>query len=183
MSTSRTPPKRSKELENAVYDEWKRKAVDTAKKRAVAQYVDYDTFKNMVLVAHLKPIGEKEQHQGNQKMHHLIIFRSERDYSCSLWPAGPHCAQQAPCNAARRYSLTVQRKPLGAGSKFRKMLVLFCMCVSNHLERLRCVCRCDTSACLVCWKGWQAVGKAPATANSSRQLACARSSAKNVFRL
>lgn len=31
--------------------------VDEAKKRAVGQHVDYDTFKNMVSVAHLKPIG------------------------------------------------------------------------------------------------------------------------------
>ena len=51
------PPKRSKELQTAAYDDWKHKAVDDAKKRAVAQYVDYDTFKNMVSVAHLKPIG------------------------------------------------------------------------------------------------------------------------------
>ena len=51
-------PKRSKELANAVYDDWKRKAIDSAKKRAVAQFVDYETFKNMVSVAHLKAIGE-----------------------------------------------------------------------------------------------------------------------------
>jgi hypothetical protein len=30
--------------------------VDEAKKRAVSQNVDYDTFKNMVAVAHLKPL-------------------------------------------------------------------------------------------------------------------------------
>lgn len=58
------PPKRSKELENAVYDDWKRKAIDTAKKRAVAQYADYESFKNMVLTAHLKPIGEKREVEG-----------------------------------------------------------------------------------------------------------------------
>lgn len=51
------PPKQSEELQNAFYDDWKRQEVDAAKKRAVAQYVDYDTFKNMVSVAHLKPIG------------------------------------------------------------------------------------------------------------------------------
>lgn len=39
-----------------MYDDLKRKAVDSAKKRAVSQQVDYDTFKNMVLVAHLQPI-------------------------------------------------------------------------------------------------------------------------------
>jgi hypothetical protein len=32
-------------------------AVDAAKKRAVAQGVDYETFKNMVAVAHLRPIA------------------------------------------------------------------------------------------------------------------------------
>ncbi len=31
-------------------------AIDAAKKRAVAQGVDYDTFKNMVSVAHLRPL-------------------------------------------------------------------------------------------------------------------------------
>lgn len=55
MSVAR-PPKTSKELANALYDDFKRKAIDEAKKRAVRQNVDYDTFKNMVLVAHLKPI-------------------------------------------------------------------------------------------------------------------------------
>ena len=30
--------------------------IDSAKKRAVAQRVDYDDFKNMVSVAHLRPI-------------------------------------------------------------------------------------------------------------------------------
>ncbi|PNH11606.1 Coiled-coil domain-containing protein 103 [Tetrabaena socialis] len=32
-------------------------AIDEAKKRAVSQRVDYDSFKNMVLTAHLKPLG------------------------------------------------------------------------------------------------------------------------------
>jgi len=50
------PPKSSKELANAVYDDFKRKVIDAAKKRAVSQNVDYETFKNMVSVAHLKPL-------------------------------------------------------------------------------------------------------------------------------
>lgn len=54
--TGAAPPKVSRELANSVYDDWKRKVVDDAKKRAVSQAVDYDTFKNMVSVAHLKPI-------------------------------------------------------------------------------------------------------------------------------
>jgi hypothetical protein len=58
------PPKVSKELKDAFYDDWKRQAVDSAKKRAVAQYADYDTFKNMVSVAHLKAIGEKSTRAG-----------------------------------------------------------------------------------------------------------------------
>lgn len=40
--------KESKELRNAIYDDWKRKAIDSAKKRAVAQNVDYPTFANLV---------------------------------------------------------------------------------------------------------------------------------------
>uniref|UniRef100_A0A7S1X9I0 Dynein attachment factor N-terminal domain-containing protein n=1 Tax=Tetraselmis chuii TaxID=63592 RepID=A0A7S1X9I0_9CHLO len=49
-------PKTSKELQNAIYDDFKRKVQDEAKKRAVSQHVDYDTFKNMVSVAHLRPL-------------------------------------------------------------------------------------------------------------------------------
>ena len=41
------PPKRSKDFATAVYDDWKRKAIDSAKKRAVAQFVDYETFKRL----------------------------------------------------------------------------------------------------------------------------------------
>nr|Q94EY1.1 RecName: Full=Coiled-coil domain-containing protein 103 homolog; AltName: Full=Protein PR46bp [Chlamydomonas reinhardtii]AAK70875.1 unknown [Chlamydomonas reinhardtii]ADF43150.1 PR46bp [Chlamydomonas reinhardtii] len=55
------PSKVSKELANAACDDFKRKAIDEAKKRAVAQRVDYDTFKNMVLTAHLKPITAPKQ--------------------------------------------------------------------------------------------------------------------------
>nr|BCL66156.1 hypothetical protein [Volvox reticuliferus] len=55
-SASFRPSKVSKELANAAYDDFKRKAIDEAKKRAVLQRVDYDTFKNMVLTAHLAPI-------------------------------------------------------------------------------------------------------------------------------
>ena len=40
--------KSSKELEAAIYDDWKRKAIDNAKKRAAAQGVDYPTFANLV---------------------------------------------------------------------------------------------------------------------------------------
>ena len=61
------PPKRSEELNNAFYDDWKRQEVDSAKKRAVAQYVDYDTFKNMVSVAHLKPIGHASAVSGARR--------------------------------------------------------------------------------------------------------------------
>ncbi|KAL6759894.1 PR46bm [Haematococcus lacustris] len=56
MVSDQKPPKTSKELSNAMYDDFKRKAVDAAKKRAVAQNVDYESFKNMVAVAHLKPL-------------------------------------------------------------------------------------------------------------------------------
>ena len=48
------PFKFSKELQNAMYDDYKRQAVDNAKKRAVAQRVDYDTFKNMVSTGNVR---------------------------------------------------------------------------------------------------------------------------------
>jgi hypothetical protein len=42
--------KHSKELCNAIYDDWKHDVVDNAKKRAVAQNVDYPTFANLVFL-------------------------------------------------------------------------------------------------------------------------------------
>lgn len=64
VHSDNVPPKAPKDLKDAFYDDWKRKAVDSAKKRAVAQHVDYDTFKNMVSVAHLRAIGEKSRQAG-----------------------------------------------------------------------------------------------------------------------
>ncbi|KAK9836303.1 hypothetical protein WJX81_003539 [Elliptochloris bilobata] len=40
----------------AIQDDRLREARDAAKKRAVAQHVDYEAFKNMVAVAHLRPL-------------------------------------------------------------------------------------------------------------------------------
>ncbi|QDZ18392.1 putative dynein attachment factor [Chloropicon primus] len=54
-------PKLSKELDNAIEDDRRYKQVDSAKKRAVAQRVDYDTFKNLVSVAHLKPLQAPDE--------------------------------------------------------------------------------------------------------------------------
>merc|ERR1711903_184988 len=42
--------------EEEVEDERHRGEVDAAKKRAVGQLSDYDTFRNMVSVAHLRPL-------------------------------------------------------------------------------------------------------------------------------
>jgi hypothetical protein len=42
------PEKVSKELSGALAEEQKRHAIDAAKKKAVAQHADYDTFKKMV---------------------------------------------------------------------------------------------------------------------------------------
>ena len=50
------PVKASRELARAVEDEAHRAQVDAAKKRAVGQLSDYDTFRNMVSVAHLRPV-------------------------------------------------------------------------------------------------------------------------------
>ena len=57
LAMDRAPIKHSAELATAEQDEWKRRVVDDAKKRAVTQREDYETFKNLVSVAHLKPIG------------------------------------------------------------------------------------------------------------------------------
>jgi hypothetical protein len=44
------PAKHSKELAGAIAEDSKRQAVDDAKKRAVSQHADYDTFKKLVRV-------------------------------------------------------------------------------------------------------------------------------------
>lgn len=47
--------KKSKDLGGAIQDDWKRQAIDSAKKRAAAQNVDYPTFANLVRAfLHLK---------------------------------------------------------------------------------------------------------------------------------
>ncbi|WIA44147.1 hypothetical protein OEZ86_010485 [Tetradesmus obliquus] len=50
------PAKHSKELAGAIAEDSRRQAIDDAKKRAVSQHADYDTFKKLVSVAHLKPL-------------------------------------------------------------------------------------------------------------------------------
>lgn len=62
------PPTSSKDFQTPIYDEWKRKVVDEAKKRAVGQASDYETFKNLVSVAHLRPIGDPSCKQGNFRL-------------------------------------------------------------------------------------------------------------------
>jgi hypothetical protein len=58
------PPTSSKDFQTPIYDEWKRKMVDEAKKRAVGQAADYETFKNLVSVAHLRAFGDPAMKQG-----------------------------------------------------------------------------------------------------------------------
>ena len=70
--------------------------MDAAKKRAVAQYVDYDTFKNMVLVAHLKPIGDKAEQSGMRLLTTQHLFRLPAP---AWWPTVPSlsaCSGSAP---------------------------------------------------------------------------------------
>lgn len=40
--------KEMKELCNVIYDDWKRKVIDSVKKRVVVVYVDYLIFVNLV---------------------------------------------------------------------------------------------------------------------------------------
>ena len=47
---------------NASRDDWMRSVQDQAKHRAVRQMEGYDTFKNMVSVAHLKPLQHGLKH-------------------------------------------------------------------------------------------------------------------------
>mmetsp|Transcript_6253 Transcript_6253/g.21466 ORF Transcript_6253/g.21466 Transcript_6253/m.21466 type:complete len:249 (+) Transcript_6253:192-938(+) len=70
-------PKTSKELSNAIYDDHLRNAIDAAKKRAVKQGCDYDTFKNMVSVAHLKPLQAKDERVFDGKMQPAWNFKAD----------------------------------------------------------------------------------------------------------
>ena len=67
LMTTDPPPKVSKDLANAVQDDWRRSVRDSAKHRAVAQMESYDGFKNMVSVAHLRPY-----HAPNFKEHGVV---------------------------------------------------------------------------------------------------------------
>ncbi len=49
------PSKQSKELLGAIAEDSRRQAVDAAKKRAVSQQADYDTFKKLVGVPRCGP--------------------------------------------------------------------------------------------------------------------------------
>lgn len=105
LSSPQLPPKQSKALENAVYDEWKRSAVDSAKKRAVAQLVGYDAFKDMVSVAHLKPLGDPSTKQGGFSLSYasecveMGLMQPGTDcYSCIVPFAGGHTV---PCEVNR----------------------------------------------------------------------------------
>ncbi|CAG9464020.1 unnamed protein product [Pedinophyceae sp. YPF-701] len=59
MTAARSSYKRlgESELKDAIESDRLRKVQDEAKKRAMSQLCDYDTFKNMVSVAHLDPIN------------------------------------------------------------------------------------------------------------------------------
>lgn len=49
-------------------------AIDAAKKRAVAQFCDYDTFKNLVAVAHLRPIQAPNLKQDRKHHQNIAVF-------------------------------------------------------------------------------------------------------------
>ena len=83
------PVKASRELARAVEDEAHRAQVDAAKKRAVGQLSDYDTFRSMVSVAHLRPL----QAEG----------RADRAAGAAAWNfdgAGRAVAEPGPGSAA-----------------------------------------------------------------------------------
>lgn len=70
-------------------------AVDEAKKRAVAQHVDYETFKNMVLVAHLRPLhAPNHRQEGDRHAGPTLHVRPTRSFdqervSTSAAPCSP----------------------------------------------------------------------------------------------
>ena len=83
------PVKASRELARAVEDEAHRAQVDAAKKRAVGQLSDYDTFRNMVSVAHLRPLQAES--------------RADRAAGAAAWNfdgAGQAVAEPGPGSAA-----------------------------------------------------------------------------------
>jgi len=77
------PPKTCKDLANAVEDDWKRGVQDAAKHRAVKQLECYEGFKNMVSVAHLRPLQAP-----NQKSHGETLPPA---FAFTAWPhTSPH---------------------------------------------------------------------------------------------
>lgn len=68
------PPKESSELRRQEQSEERRKLVDEAKKRAVAQGVDYEQFKEIASAAHLKPIQSQAEGKSTnaQSLPHLV---------------------------------------------------------------------------------------------------------------
>ncbi|GAQ83428.1 hypothetical protein KFL_001470250 [Klebsormidium nitens] len=91
--------KLSKELASAVQDDARRKAIDSAKKRAVSQHVDYETFQAMVSVAHLKPIERDEWYRRPAELHSSPAWKFSADGSLSgnaltLNPSEGNCATE-----------------------------------------------------------------------------------------
>lgn len=72
------PKKKSIDMASLVEQEHRMKAVNEAKKRAVQQRVDFDTFQKMVAAAHLVPIqsGSNARAQAEQaRLQGMPAFR------------------------------------------------------------------------------------------------------------
>jgi len=94
------PVKASRELARAVEDEARRAQVDAAKKRAVGQLSDYDTFRNMVSVAHLRPLQ--------------AAGRADRAAGAAAWSfdgAGRAVAEPGPGSAAAACAAAASEAP------------------------------------------------------------------------
>ncbi|KAI5060193.1 hypothetical protein GOP47_0024613 [Adiantum capillus-veneris] len=77
-------PKHSRELQRAVEDDNRRKEIDSAKKHAAAQNVDYESFAALVSMAHIKPFERKRGQQGKSANHIRPLPAWSLDASGSL---------------------------------------------------------------------------------------------------
>lgn len=106
MSGSEPVVKSSWELETAIHDDRLRQQRDDAKKRAAGNLADYETFKNLVSVAHLRPLQAQ-----------VAVDRSAGGAAWGFSAAG----EGPPPEEARALERTVPASPASTSAEFEKV--------------------------------------------------------------
>ena len=106
MSGSEPVVKSSRELETAIHDDRLRQQRDDAKKRAAGNLADYETFKNLVSVAHLRPLQAQ-----------VAVDRSAGGAAWGFSAAG----EGPPPEETRGLERTVPDSPASTSAEFEKV--------------------------------------------------------------